>query len=152
MIAFRQAKPDDRFFVIDAWIQSYRTSRSAGILSMESWRPVMWPQIERILDMEGTETLVAYETEEESRYADLYGFISFNVSVKPPIVFYAYVKQAYRKAGIARRLFGEAGINPESRFTYACKTGIVHELERKIPFARHNNLVARFDKPQGDQS
>lgn len=46
--------------------------------------------------------------------------------------------------GIARRLFAAAGIDPSKPFQYSGNTRKVRELERKIPLARWQPLLARF--------
>lgn len=157
MIAFRPATLDDRAFIKDTWLDSYRLSHSAGILPMNRWYPVMQSVLDDLLDKEGTRTIVAYEPEVESRFHH-YGFISYNADIKPPCVYYVFVLAEYRQGkekhglreGVARQLFRAAGIDPNSRFTFACKTGAVGTLLRKIPLAKFNPLIARFENPRGD--
>jgi hypothetical protein len=145
MIGHRPAADHDRAFVVDSWIDSYRTAHTAGMIGMSRWRMVMWPEVERVLDRPGTETIVAYETTETDHVADLYGFICVDTSDEPPIVFYCYVKQPYRQSGVARSLFKAAGVDPDLHFVYACRTGMVARLRGKIPCAKFNPLSARFD-------
>lgn len=161
-IAHRPIEAPDRRFVVDAWCRSFQHSDTAGMISPARWFGVMICEVERILGAPDVETIVAYEPRDTGRLADLYGFIVFDRSAPPPIVFYVYVKSVYRRAGIARGLFAAAGIDPSRLFLYACTNGIVSALvqERvvedeldldnvrvippKLPFAVWNPHLARF--------
>lgn len=148
--SIRPATLADRKFVIDGWISSFRVCYTAGIISMASWHDVMWPEIGRILDRDGTVTLVAEDTG-----GSLLGFICCRPHHSEPWVHYVYTKAGYRKAGagnlwsgpgIARSLFAAADIDPSRFFVYSCKTPACSRLASKIPLARWNPLVARFDE------
>lgn len=148
-IAYRDAEERDRRFIVSGWSASYRLAYSAGLIAMEDWAGIMHGQIEKILARPTTETIVAYETEDPDPVADLQGFIAYELAHgQPPLVFYVYVKEAYRKGGLARGLFNAAHINPELAFDYACKTSVVAKLQRKMPLARWQPLRARFSKPE----
>ncbi len=154
MISFRPAQPRDRCFVVQSWLESYRTAYTAGLISMETWTAVMRPEIERVLDRPA-QVIVAHESDDPDPIADLLGYIAYDAtSFRMPYVYYVYVKTNFRRAGyrggvrvgdgLGRRLFAAAGINPQQPFSYACSTRKVRELERKIPLARWEPLLARF--------
>lgn len=145
-LAYRRAGEQDLVFVLDSWLDSYRTAHAAGLIAMEDWRVVMGPQIRKLLQRPGAEVIVAYKPKEASGRADLYGWIAVEGGLAEPHVHYCYVKQPYRRMGIARGLMASAGIEPEGRFRYSCKTGVVSALKPKIPRARWAPLVARFPK------
>lgn len=167
MIAHRPMEPEDRTFVIDAWIRSFRTSNHAGLISMDTWRSVMWPEIEALLERPSVRTIVAHDPDADESVA-LCGFIAFDVTTwSTPMVFYVYTKQAYRRGGngrlwqgpgLARQLFAAAAIDPARPFLYACKTAVLADrpsdgdeleepgLQRKIPLARWAPILARFPK------
>lgn len=154
----RPALPSDRQFVLSGWSSSFRRSRYAGIISMETWADVMHPEITRILDHPSTSTLVAEEPgETDERGAPwLYGFIAFRGSARTrrPYVYYTYVKSPYREArrrlgepqGVATLLLAAAGIDPRRRFEYACETASALSLAAagKIPLAECNPFPARY--------
>lgn len=153
MIAFRPALPRDRDFIVDAWLNSYRTAYTAGPIFMGRWTEVMRPEIERMLDQ--ATVIVAHEDSDPDPIADLLGFIAFDVAnFRQPYVYYVYVKANFRRAGyrngvrigdgLGRRLFQAAGIDPAGQFRYACSTRKVRELGRKIPLSRWTPLLARF--------
>jgi hypothetical protein len=156
VIAFRDMLPADRHFVVSAWTQSYKRSRSAGFIQAPDWYRVMDAQVELALVRPDVRTIVAYDPEADpAARADLLGFITFDGADEPPLVYYTYVKEHYRRAGngriwegpgMARRLFAAAGIDPESRFFYACDTKTASELRRKIPLARFEPDRGRYPK------
>lgn len=152
-VAVRPLEQEERDLVVHAWLESFRLANTAGLIAMDRWWDVMAPEATRILDREGTETLVAYETEEESGIADLYGFLVFDKTPElpyrsAPMVYYAYTKGPYRKAGYQRLLFEAAGIDPSKPFVYSCSTPAESEIRRarKIPCAQWKPLLARFPR------
>lgn len=155
-IIHRDATPEDRDFIISGWSASFRTSYAAGLIDMDHWSELMHPQLARYLDRDDVRTIVAVGTKRKSSL--VYGFIVADTTPQqelvdnretrewPALVYYVYVKAAYRKMGIARGLFEAVGIDPRSRFLYACKTPVVAHVASKLPLAKYNPLVARFPK------
>lgn len=143
MTSFRIAEPADRDFIVSGWSASYRLSDRAGMIAMDDWADVMHPQIVKVLDRPSASTVVAHDT----ATGVLQGFICADRNGALPMVFYVYVKEAYRRTGIARGLFAAVAINPLLPFTYACRTALVGRLRDKIPSAKHDHLRARF--PEG---
>lgn len=146
MTRYRKASEADRIFIDYGWLDSYRWAHAAGMIHMDDWKIVMLPQIERVRSRPKTITMVAEEPDA------LAGFICCEPG-NPALVFYVYVKEQYRRAGVARGLFKSAGVDPDDRFIYACKTAVVTELARKLPMARFDPYAARFDeyKPRRPQ-
>ena len=144
MIAHRFASPADHAFVCDAWIRSYRDSDTAGSLPVHMWRAAMWPAVEWVRQRPGTQTVVAHDVDDPDI---LFGFICADCSDVTPVVFYVFVKQAYRSAGIARGLFAAMRIDPGQPFVYSYKTAAASQLAAKIPLARWDAKIARFPKP-----
>lgn len=150
-VEFRPMVSEERTFVVDAWVRSYQFAHAAGMIAMERWFSIMIPEVERVLARPDARTVVAFETDvdvDERYRAELYGFITVDTEPATPVVFYVYVKEPYRKSGIARRLFAAAGVDPARPFVYTCTTGVVSAIyhSRKIPLARWSPLVARFAK------
>lgn len=95
------------------------------------------------LDHLKTKCLVACD---QANTADLFGFVSYDPAEhNNPLVFYCYVKHAFRKMGIARALMKAANVDTSEPFRYACKTNAVRELynARKIPCAKWDPIDAR---------
>lgn len=139
-IAIRQATDSDRRWVISSWLDSYRTAHTAGLIAMSRWKAVMTPELESILDRPGCAVLVAY-TPGDDPDTDGLGWLCHEGHA-PPLLHYVYVKQPYRRLGIAGTLLRRAGIDPARTLLYSCKTPVVSRLH--LPLARFNPLIARF--------
>lgn len=148
MISHRPADARDARFIAKSWVASYRDADTAGCIQVGDWYEVMIPQVLKIMCKPDVQTLVAYETTDIERVADLYGFITVDVVEFPPLVYYVFTKQNYRRSGIARGLFAAAGINPSGRFHYVCSTPMVSMLQRKIPMSRWTPKLGRFPKSE----
>ncbi len=121
---------------------------------MEDWYSVQWPQYEKAMAREGMQSIVAYEKDDPSF---LYGFIvadpteqrvpdGANVRWWPALVLFVFVKQNFRREGIARKLFDAVGVDPSKPFIFGCNTQAATRLSAKVPSARFNPLCARFPK------
>ncbi len=151
-IDYRRALPRDREFVISTWSSSYKDSHSAGMITDEDWPSVMHVQIGKTIDRPDCTVIVACDSTARDHIADLYGFIAADSSV--PLVWYVYVKSAYRRLGIARGLYAAAGIDPAAAHSWACKTAVAAHLAKpvneggagKIPHARFDPKLGRIQK------
>lgn len=156
-IAYRDMLPDDHKFVVDSWCASYRDAYTAGIIQVDDWYPVMIPTLEKILRKPDVRTVVACVPGVADHVADLIGFIVADTAESPPLVYYVFVKEHYRRArrlpnwagpGIGRGLFEALGLDPAQPFSYVCSTPMSSKLERKIPLARWRPLHGRFPKSE----
>ncbi len=143
MIVYRAATDDDRAFVLSSWSSSYKHAHQSGIIRTESWAGLMRAELEAHLSRPGARTTVASEHKDPHH---IYGWICGDTSDDVPAIFYVYVKEPYRRSGIARDLFKALGVQPHERFVYACKTAIVPTLARSIPAARFNPALLRYPK------
>lgn len=139
-IAYRPAEIEDAQFVVSTWSRGFKESRSAGMIADEDWPRVMHPQIQKVLSRPGVQTIVAYENTDPSF---LYGWICGTPGTALPVVFFTYVKEAYRRAGYARGLFAALGVDPAKRFYYTCWTPVISKLDGAIPLAKHDPGYAR---------
>jgi hypothetical protein len=122
---------------------------------MDLWYPVMWPIYKRLMTRDGMRTIIAYEKKDPDYF---YGFVvadptdqrvnekSGSARWYPGLVLFVLVKQNCRREGIARKLFAEAGIDPEQPFLYGCNTLGASRLASKVPNARFHPLAARYPK------
>lgn len=142
------ATDGDRKFVEQTFVDNYRDAHAAGMIAMEDWKAVMEPQIRKALARPGVRVLVAYNPEEdrESR-ADLYGWIAVESGHARPLVIFCYVKEPYRRLGIAMRLLKACGIGAGDGFYYATKTALMSKAARAIPNAQWHPLIIRFPPP-----
>lgn len=169
----RDMRQDDRRFVIKSWIDSYKQSKSAGILMNQpfevggvafDFEAVMGATIGRLLDVEGVHVLVAsnplvlppkdvhgFLVYEESPQITLYKYPSYErvrTRSKLPLVHYVFMKKIYRGFGIAKSLFRAAGIKADEPFLYTCSTAISEQIKKanKIPRAQWEPSCARYAK------
>jgi len=156
-LAFREATTDERrcscrghpsdsdrcSLVVPLISRAYKSAHTAGLIQMEDWAAIMHLQITKMLARPNVRTILAVEATDQNF---VYGFIAGDTSRGVPVVYFVYVKEPYRKEGIARGLFGELGVDPRRKFIYVAKTGVVAEIARanKIPFAQFNNNEARY--------
>lgn len=167
MLKYRAAEAKDWNFVLESWLDSYRTAHAAGLVSMEDWKPLMRRQFQKILSRYGCVTWVAFNPSDPDSGSDLYGWAAverdFQVPVRKrvnnqweqilenseaPLVHYVFVKQAYRKMGIAKGLLRAAGVDVQEPFWHSSKTPVLEKLKSKMPQARWNPLLARFSKTE----
>jgi GNAT superfamily N-acetyltransferase len=132
--AIRPAGPEDEAFIVSAWSSSQRMTRDIPLVPMDRWAEIWHPVVRAALARRSVRTIVAHGA------LALFGFLAF----EPAYVYYVYVAQPYRRRGIARELFAAAGIDPLSRFEYACRTKTSWELRGKVPSARYDPYRARF--------
>jgi hypothetical protein len=159
-LVFRDVADDaDRFFVVSAWTQSYRTAFTSGIIQAEDWYAIMDAQVAKAMARPDVRTVLACMPGATDRVADILGFITADVEEQPALVYYVYVKDAYRRGGhgrlwagpgVARQLFAAIGVDPARRFNYVCSTPVVRELNdvRKLPMAKWQPLLGRFPKSE----
>ena len=133
-MTFRPYTADDRAFILSGWSASLRMTRDVPLIGMDAWADIMRPVIDRVLSR--SECIVA-------EGSVLQGFIAFQ---QPDYVLYCYVAQPFRGNGIARGLFDAAGIDPSSRFRYACRTKASWECRNKIPSAIYDPFHIRFSQ------
>lgn len=145
-LAFRASAAggtEDRRFIVSTWSSSYKKSHSAGVIHADDWADIMRPQFERHLNRLDARAVIAYDKDDPEFF---YGWIAGDTSESTPVVFYVYVKEAYRRSGIARALFKSFGVDPMQYFVYVCGTPDAIQLQRKIPRARFNPNEVRYPK------
>lgn len=136
-----------RNFVLGGWSSSLKHARDAGMITSDDWIGVMHQQIAKICARPEARVFVAADQV-------LIGFIAGEPAER--IVYYCFVKEAYRRNGVARSLFEALGVDPRARFAYPVMTRILtdHEtrLRSKIPLAIHDPAVARYPKSERHRS
>jgi hypothetical protein len=150
LISIRPATIDDWPFVIGLWLDSFRDCNAAGMISMDRWYPVMEVEVKEVMARRGCRTLVACDSDDPT---SLYGFVCGEPEATPPMVHYVCVKAPYRrwrpKPGIATRLLGALGIEKMDTFDYTFTTPVMQKLGAKVPFAKHQPMLARFPPGMG---
>ena len=126
-------------FVLDGFLSSYKHSHFRGLICDEDWWPVMAPQVEKMIARDGWGCVVAFDADAQPGAGDLLGFAFGSAEA----IGYVYVKQPFRRSGIARLLIERGlGVDTSSRFVYCAKTPIVSKLLDKAPMARFDPRAA----------
>lgn len=155
-VAFRNARDAaDVKFALESFLETQRTSYSAGLVPIEDWFDVMRPVYAKLMQREGMRTMIAYEEDDADFF---YGCLiadpteqaipgkEGNVRYWPALVLHVFVKANFRRVGIARQLFAAVGIDPARPFLYSSNTVIASRLASKTPLASFNPLACRFPK------
>lgn len=145
IVGHRQAVPADVPFVLDAWLESFRLSHSAGPIRMSRYRDVYREEIAAVLGRPATRAMVAFNSEDPEQ---LFGFVVHGrefFGVGPwKILHYVYVKNFCRRLGLATDLLRAAGLDPAEPFLYPYRTAIAGKLIQKWPGMRYEPMVVRF--------
>jgi len=100
LIAFRQPTEADLSFVYSSWLKSYRTSDASRRMVNDVYYGGHKRVIARLLST--SLAIVAVNPEDPDQ---IYGYIVYAEAAGVPVVHYVYVKQPYRRHGIASQLF-----------------------------------------------
>jgi GNAT superfamily N-acetyltransferase len=144
-LSFRPALPADRAFMVSTWSRSTKLSHSAGLISSESWPTVMHREYNLALDRDDARALIACERDDPDYF---YGWVAGDTSGRVPVLFFVYVKEPFRRAGIARQLLAAIGIDPSQYFVYVSRGSSYPQLASRVRHAKHNPNEVRFPKPQ----
>ena len=126
----------DKQLVLDSWLQSFRASPYAGCIPNNRYFEIYGQAISELLER-GSSILVAVNPADSTQ---ILGWLCVEQTSKAEqIVHFVYVKDVFRKLGICKSLFQEAGINPRSRFYYTYRT----KQARYFPLASHEPAIAR---------
>lgn len=99
-VQLRLATPADRRFIAASWFESYRKGGHAPEVGFDVYRAGQDAVIQRCMS-QGKLVVAAAEAEPD----EICGW----VCAAPDTLHYAYVKQAYRRLGIALSLFAAVG-------------------------------------------
>lgn len=164
-VDFRPVEPSDLVFIEKSYLDSCRTSHSAGLAPVEAWDPLHdgqgWQERElpiwrAILRRPGVRGVVAHKPGEDPKSrADIYGYLLFEEGyethpdkVPMPYVLFLYIKSPYRKRSmrLEERLFDAAGIDPTKPFHYAVKNPSISR-NQLFKSDSHKPLHVRFPPP-----
>lgn len=117
MFKVRQAKSDDVNFIYSTWLRCYKHDSP---LTKYTKREVFFEAHQKLLDKILTKKEIKVAVAVSKDDDDLiFGFLAY----EPKIIHFVYVKEPFRKEGIARKLIESQGIDPNeckaSHLTYS---------------------------------
>lgn len=156
VIKLRTAEERDGRFIRDAWRESYFDAHAAGALDRETYHVAYRAAIPNIIARAGGKVLVATLDVDDD---EILGFAAYERGAHQhrkqrctaPVLHYVYVKNAYRRFGVARKLLGAAELG--DRFEHTFKTADFAAIARKLwpdpsapsgTRARFDPLIVRF--------
>jgi len=105
-------------FLYSSWLKSYKPSRSVGPLPSNLYWSVVKETIEQILARKGIICKVACNSEDPEQ---IFGYLVAEDNGALPVCHYLYVKQPFRRLGIARMLIN-AFLAERRTFKHTFKT------------------------------
>jgi len=122
-LTLRALDPSDLAFIFNSWLKSYRDSSFGKSIS----NPMYFRQHHHVIDklIGRTEIILAVNQDDPKQ---IYGYVCMERRGPIPILHYLYVKQPYRKLGIARQLFA---LLPDDPFIYTHESPVVSKFSQK---------------------
>lgn len=140
----RVPTPQDIPFIVDTWLESFRLAHAAGPIPMDMYRKTYREVIARLLtgNAPGVQAkcLVVFNTEIPNQIA---GYVVYEDHLEIPSVHYVFTRHWIRRAGLARFLLGEAGIDTKRPFVYGFKSRIAAELVKHWTGAKFDPIDIR---------
>lgn len=103
-LKFRPLKESDLGFLYNSWLKSYRNSKLTKSWKNEAYFAAQAQTIEALLKR--SDVRVAVDPDSDGH---IYGYIVRD-AFHPKVVHFLYVKQTFRRLGIARSLLSEIGV------------------------------------------
>lgn len=142
---FRRPKKSDIPFVKSTWLNSFYSSHFSGPLPKHLYYKTYSPWLDSLIAENKTLLAVLPEDEDE-----IFGYIVYEAAPLPilrrcgsivngepiglppkPVVYYVFVKEAYRKHGVCRALLAQARgevSQPDAGFYFCFRTAVVSKL------------------------
>lgn len=124
-LLIRRASPPDISRILKWWLGSFRTSRWAGVVPNNRYKPVYAETIRQLL-ARGSTLEVACLEEQPSLLA---GFCCSEQTPRDRILHYVFVRPHLRQGGVARKLLDSAGLLRGIPFAYTFRTRDMQYLQ-----------------------
>ena len=131
-IRLRKANKEDIGFLFNAWLKSYKYSLFAKNITNTIYYTEHHKVIEKLLKTH--ETIIACNDEDPSQ---IYGFINAGNIDGIFCLNYIYVKQPFRRLGIARTLLNAFNHDPSSASVYTHHTRVAERMAAKYNLVYH---------------
>lgn len=125
-VRLRPATEVDVPFVFNSWLRCYRHSQNTRGCD----NPVYFAQHHKVLEglCKQAEIIIACNAEDISQ---IYGYVAHESVEDVPVIHFIYVKEIYRKFGVAKILLEALSVNKETPLFYTHRTFISEALEKR---------------------
>lgn len=132
-VKLREIEPEqDLNFILSTWLKSYKQSEFALHIPNQIYYPHQQKLIESIITHEHNRITILCNSEDP---AQIIGYIVY--SIKHPIIYYTYIKHAFRKFGFGKFLFSAvSNIHPEAE-----SIKVTHKPKRWVKTSKKYKLV-----------
>lgn len=135
-IKLRPASEADAAFIFNSWLKCYRHSKAALQIQNEVYFSGQHKVIEGLAKR--STFVIACNPDDESQ---IYGYSVGETVDNVTVVHFIYVKEPYRKLGLACTLLAALGHEAGTPYIYTHKTHAAEKLEKKHPMIYHPYLA-----------
>lgn len=141
LVRFRLANESDISFIFNSWLKSFReTSKSVSISSV-----VYYANHHKMIEglLKKCDVTIACE---QQNPAHIFGYICAEKVTGVDVIHFTYVKESYRRLGMARLLCEAAGVDLAKPvfFTHRCKKSGVWMHNKNDCYLIHNPYLAYY--------
>lgn len=115
-LSYGPMAPEEIELVMDSVAKSFRTSPWAGLVPNHMWFPVCRAAITGLIERGAQVTVVRAS-------GRVLGYVVHESKDGSPVVHYLYIKDPYRRMGLAKALMDKTGAVKGARVFYTFKTG-----------------------------
>jgi len=137
-VRLRPATESDVDFIFNSWLKCYRYSPN----TVGAQNPVYFAQHHKLIEglCKRANITIACNAAD---IAQIYGYVCSEMIDELPVIHFLYVKQPFRKFGIAMQLAEVAGFKRESPVFFTHRTFTAENLEKKFAMV-YNPYLAYY--------
>ncbi len=135
-LKLRPAAVTDAAFIFNSWLKCYRHSKSAMQVQNDIYFSAQHKVIEGLVKR--AQFIIACSPTDENQ---IYGYGVGEMVEDVVCVHFIYVKEPYRKLGLACTLLAALGHVPGTPYLYTHRTHVAEKLEKKHPLVYHPYLA-----------
>ena len=125
-IRFRTYAPEDRNFILNSWLKSYRKSLSVKDVDQRVYFHNQADLVDALIQRSHVVVAVS-----EKDPTDIYGYIIREKVGSTNVIHYIYVKKTYRLLGVGHHLLIAADCDPDKGMAYTHHTHVANKLRYK---------------------
>lgn len=144
-ITIREVCEDDVALILNSWLKSYRNSPGITTCPNDIYFSETMGQKAKIMKLLAEcDTSVACDPNDPSQ---VYGWATWELMPDTTsVIHYCYVKQSYRRQGIARALASHAGAAPGTPFWITHTTPVIDALRKAGINCIYNPFVELYER------